>query len=102
MLTKLNRTHENLDVNKRRIRLFTKLPTGARKSQQAFNFSSSITLCLHKITPNLMTGPAERGNQMELKVAANRVIVWSWLWLASKGLVLQFIINVEQLHMKGS
>lgn len=38
---------------------------------------------------------------MELKVAANRVIVWSWLWLASKGLVLQFIINVEQLHERG-
>lgn len=67
MLTKLNRTHEKLDVNKRRIHLFTKLSTGARKTQQAFNFSFSITPCLPKITPNLMTGPAERGNQMELK-----------------------------------
>ena len=71
MLTKLNRTHEKLDVNKRGICLLTQLPTGARKSQQAFNFSFSIILCLPKITPNLMTGPAERGNQMELKVAAN-------------------------------
>ena len=71
MLTKLNRTHEKLDVNKRGIRLLTQLPTGARKSQQAFNFSFSVILCLPKITPNLMTGPAERGNQMELKVAAN-------------------------------
>lgn len=36
-----------------------------------------------------------------IKVAANRDVVWSWLRPASKWWVLQFLLNIVQLHMKG-
>ena len=73
MLTKLNRTQEKLDVNQRKIPLFTKLPAEVRELQKSFNFFFFfIILCLPKVTLDLITGPVKRGNQVEMKAAGNK------------------------------
>lgn len=62
MVTKLNRTQEKLDINKRRISLPTKLPAEVRKQQKTLIFFPFV-LCFPKIPLDLITAPVKTGQK---------------------------------------
>lgn len=47
-----------------------------------------------EVTLDLITAPGKRWNRAEMKGAANRVVVWRWLWPASERLVYNLSLTL--------